>query len=74
MVFFCRKYADKLLSGKYQGLTENELLDLPVLDNDYWQHFLKHCHPDHRQEVKKLKRLPIVSGRGSFLIWSLTSR
>ena len=57
------KVCGYLLSGKYQGLTENELLDLLVLDNDYWQHFLKHCHPDHRQEVKKLKRLPIV-------IWS----
>ena len=38
------KVCGYILSGKYQGLTENELLDLLVLDNDYWQHFLKHCH------------------------------
>lgn len=57
------KVCGYLLSGKYQGLTENELLDLLVSDAEYWPHFLENCHPDHRQEVAELKRLPIV-------IWS----
>ncbi len=57
------KVSGYLLSGKYQGLTENELLDLLVFDEEYWRYFLENCHPDHLQEVEELKRLPIV-------IWS----
>ena len=49
-----------MLCGKYQGLTENEILDLLVFDDEHWQAFLKSCHPDHRSEVEKLKKIPIV--------------
>jgi WD40 repeat protein len=56
-----------LLSGKYQGLMEQEILDLLVADEEYWLHFLDKCHLDHRQEVAELKRLPIVVWSRLFL-------
>jgi WD40 repeat protein len=57
------KVCGYILSGKYQGLAENELLDLLVSDKEYWLYFLEHCHPDHRREVEELNRLPVI-------IWS----
>jgi len=52
-----------MLCGKYQGLAENEILDLLVLDQVHWNGFLDRCHKDHRAEVEEAKKLPIV-------IWS----
>jgi hypothetical protein len=61
------KFCGYMLSGKYQGLTENELLDLFVFDKEYWNHFVENCHPDHRGEVKEIGRLPIVVWSRLFL-------
>jgi WD40 repeat protein len=61
------KVCGYLLSGKHQGLTENELLDLLVIDEGYWQYFIDNCHPSHRQEVEELKKLPIVVWSRLFL-------
>jgi hypothetical protein len=40
-----------LLSGRYMGLAENELLEILAFDEDHWQKFLERTHPDHRQEL-----------------------
>lgn len=40
-----------LLSGRYMGLAENEILEILAFDEDHWQKFLERTHPDHRQEL-----------------------
>jgi WD40 repeat protein len=56
-----------LLSGKYQGLTENEILGLLAFDKEYWNHFVALCHPDHRDEVGRIGKLPMVVWSRLFL-------
>ena len=56
-----------MLSGKYHGLTEDEILDLLVLDKEYWPQFLDSCHPDHRDEVEKINKIPMVVWSRLFL-------
>jgi WD40 repeat protein len=58
-----RKVCGYLLSGKYQGLMEQEVLGLLIFDTEHRDHFLGRSHPDHRQEVEALGKLPLV-------IWS----
>ena len=62
-----QKFCGFLLSGKYQGLMEQEVLDLLVFDGEYWHYFLAHCHPDHWQEVQEMGKLPIVVWSRLFL-------
>jgi len=57
---FVKKFCGYVLSGKYQGLMESELLDLFVFDKEHWDHFVQSSHEDHRDEIKELGRLPIV--------------
>jgi tetratricopeptide (TPR) repeat protein len=59
---FVKTVFQYLLSGKYGGLTEEELLEILAFDKEYWEQFLASCHPDHRDEVKNAKplKLPIV--------------
>lgn len=61
------KAVSYILSGKDKGLTEDEILDMLVLDEEYWQYFLKHSHPAHRKEVEKAKSLPVVVWSRLFL-------
>lgn len=46
-----------MLCGKYMGLTENEILEILVFDEDFWKKvFLeKITHKDHKQELIELK-------------------
>ena len=46
-----------MLCGRYQGLTENEILEILAFDNDFWEKiFLENiCHEDHRQELIDMK-------------------
>ena len=57
-----------ILSGRDQGLTEDEILDMMVFDDEHWQYFLQDiCHPKHRQEVEDAKKLPVVVWSRLFL-------
>jgi WD40 repeat protein/Flp pilus assembly protein TadD/limonene-1,2-epoxide hydrolase len=62
-----RKVCGYLLSGKYQGLMEQEILDLLAFDQEQWQDFVDHCHPDHREEIQQMGKLPIVVWSRLFL-------
>ena len=44
-----------MLSGRYGGLTENEILEVLAFDKEYWREFLQTSHPDHVDELKALK-------------------
>jgi hypothetical protein len=44
-----------MLSGRYQGLTENEILEILAFDMEYWEKFIGATHPDHQQELIDLK-------------------
>jgi WD40 repeat protein len=61
------KVAGYLLSGKYQGLTEAEILDLLVFDREYWESFVQGSHPAHREEIEELQKLPVVVWSRLFL-------
>lgn len=57
-----------ILSGRDKGLTEDEILDMLVLDAEHWQNFLQDiCHPKHRQEVENANKLPVVVWSRLFL-------
>lgn len=49
-----------MLSGRYQGLAENEILDILVFDEEYWATFLKNSHEDHREELREAKKIPLA--------------
>jgi hypothetical protein len=55
---FVRNAISYLLCGRYQGLTENEILEILVFDTDFWENtFLeKISHKDHRQELIDMKK------------------
>jgi hypothetical protein len=44
-----------MLSGRYQGLAENEILEILAFDPEYWEIFKAESHKDHRQELQDLK-------------------
>jgi NACHT domain- and WD repeat-containing protein len=44
-----------MLSGRYQGLTENEILEILAFDEGYWKTFIDSTHHDHRKELNDLK-------------------
>lgn len=49
-----------MLCGRYQGLTEDEILEILVFDKEYWAIFLKQTHESHRFELEGVTRIPIV--------------
>ncbi len=57
---FVRNTVCYMLSGRYQGLTENEILEILVFDKEYWKIFLSKTHPDHRKELEGVTKIPIV--------------
>ena len=44
-----------MLCGRYQGLAENEILEIFAFDKDLWQQFLNRTHEDHRKEMENMK-------------------
>jgi ABC-type oligopeptide transport system ATPase subunit len=44
-----------MLSGRYMGLAENEILEILAFDPEYWQKFLNTSHDAHRKELENLK-------------------
>ena len=52
---FVRTAVCYMLSGRYMGLAENEILEVMAFDHDYWQKFLDTSHEVHRKELESLK-------------------
>jgi len=52
---FVRDVICLMLCGRYQGLTENEILEIFAFDKDLWQQFLNRTHEDHRKEMENMK-------------------
>jgi hypothetical protein len=55
---FVKNSISYLLSGRYMGLTENEILEVLVFDKDFWENIFleKISHKDHRQELIDMKK------------------
>ncbi len=55
---FVRNAISYLLCGRYQGLTENEILEILVFDKDFWENIFleKISHKDHKQELIDMKK------------------
>lgn len=49
-----------MLCGRYQGLAENEILDILAFDEEYWATFLGETHKDHLAELKEAKKIPLA--------------
>jgi hypothetical protein len=52
---FVRDVICLMLCGRYQGLAENEILEIFAFDRDLWQQFLGRTHEDHRKEMENMK-------------------
>jgi len=62
-----------MLCGRYQGLAENEILEIFAFDKDLWQNFLNRTHSDHRQELIEMKKELNDRGKGMkipIVVWS----
>lgn len=64
---FVRDVICLMLCGRYQGLAENEILEIFAFDEELWGNFLNKTHPSHRQELLDMKdelkggmKIPIV--------------
>jgi len=53
---FVRDVICLMLCGRYQGLAENEILEIFAFDKDLWKQFLDRTHEDHRDELVNMKR------------------
>jgi len=49
-----------MLCGRYQGLAENEILEVLVFDPEDKKAFISRTHPDYRKELEDMTRIPIV--------------
>jgi hypothetical protein len=56
-----------MLCGRYQGLAENEILEIFAFNKELWDNFLNKTHPSHRgelidmkEELKSTMKIPIV--------------
>jgi len=76
---FVRNAISYLLCGRYQGLTENEILEILVFDKDFWENIFleKITHKDHRQELIDMKKAleepetgPKVLMKIPIVVWS----
>jgi hypothetical protein len=52
---FVRDVICLMLCGRYQGLAENEILEIFAFDKDLWKQFLGRTHEDHRKEMENMK-------------------
>jgi hypothetical protein len=64
---FVRNVVCYLLCGRYQGLAENEILEILVFDKEYWKTFLKKSHSEHKVELETVTKIPIVVWSRLFL-------
>jgi len=53
---FVRDVICLMLSGRYQGLAENEILEIFAFDSGLWEQFLARTHEDHRDELISMKK------------------
>ena len=62
-----------MLSGRYMGLAENEILEILTFDEEHWQKFLERTHPDHRQELINQKeefKKSSIAMKIPMVVWS----
>lgn len=60
-----------MLCGKYQGLAENEILEILAFDNDYWNYLVASTHENHRQElIDQMNELKKGNMKIPIVIWS----
>jgi ABC-type oligopeptide transport system ATPase subunit len=52
---FVRDVICLILCGRYQGLAENEILEIFAFDKDLWDQFLNRTHEDYRKEMENMK-------------------
>jgi hypothetical protein len=53
---FVRDVICLMLCGRYQGLAENEILEIFAFDEKLWEQFLARTHEDHRNELVEMKK------------------
>ncbi len=53
---FVRDVICLMLCGRYQGLAENEILEIFAFDKELWEQFLNRTHKDHRSELILMKK------------------
>ena len=61
---FVRTATSYLLSGRYMGLAENEILEILAFDQEYWEIFKTESHEAHQQELQDLKDILEKEGAG----------
>ncbi len=54
---FVRDVICLMLCGRYQGLAENEILEIFAFDEGLWNQFLERTHEDHRDELRQMKEM-----------------
>ena len=59
-----------MLCGRYQGLAEDEILEIFAFDDELWQKFLESTHPEHRQELVDMKKELNGSMKIPIVVWS----
>ncbi len=77
---FVKRAVGLLLSGRYEGLTETEVVKTlsprgarvermqdAAFDLEYWEHFIQNAHPAHREEVARAGILPASVWTGFFI-------
>jgi hypothetical protein len=56
-----------MLSGRYQGLAENEILEVLIFDPGDKKDFIDRTHKDYREVLKDMTKIPIVFWSRLFL-------
>ena len=57
---FVKHTVSYMLCGRYQGLTEEEILEILAFDDEYKKIFLKETHKEHREALQKTTKIPIA--------------
>lgn len=67
---FVRNAISYMLCGKYEGLAENEILEVLAFDEDYWDIFINKSHQEHKQELIDQRKLLESSMKIPIAVWS----
>jgi hypothetical protein len=59
-----------MLCGRYQGLAENEILEIFAFDEELWCNFLSKTHPSHRHELVEMKEELKGAMKIPIVVWS----
>jgi hypothetical protein len=59
-----------MLCGRYQGLAENEILEIFAFDEELWAKFLETTHEAHRQELVDMREELKGSMKIPIAVWS----